>query len=228
VTYFVDGDDEVPGLPDYLFCDGSLDDSLGRIHEFLQRWIEAGGSSEPGDPMRHIHIGVHGPFPEEVCIVDRRTPEQRLADADSPEERYGTLGGAAKSRFEAGDFEAARAHISELLGMLAVFVDDWNYHQAAATVQIVLGRLALQEGNIEAAKRHLTEAGRSDGSPTMSSFGPNMSLARDLLLAGEKQSVLDYFQACSKFWERGSDRLDEWAMYVNAGRIPDFGANLDY
>ena len=39
----------------------------------------------------------------------------------------------------------------------------------------------MDEGRIEEAKRHLLAAGRSSGSPVLGSFGPNMSLAKDLL-----------------------------------------------
>jgi hypothetical protein len=55
-------------------------------------------------------------------------------------------------------------------------------------------------------------------------YGPNMSLAKDLLEKGEKQGVLDYFALCRKFWNSG--RLDEWSQQVTEGTIPDFGANL--
>jgi hypothetical protein len=53
-----------------------------------------------------------------------------------------------------------------------------------------------------------------------------MSLAHDLLLVGEREAVLDFFEACKKFWEHGAEELEDWTMYVNAGRIPDFGLNL--
>ena len=62
----------------------------------------------------------------------------------------------------------------------------------------------------------------------MSSFGPNMSLARDFLEAGEKQAVLDYFEACREFWEMGGEKLDRWTKFVNADIMPDFDANLIY
>jgi len=58
---------------------------------------------------------------------------------------------------------------------------------------VILGRLALREGRIEDAKHHLIEAGRSPGSPQMDSFGPNVSLAKDLLERGEKEIVIEYF-----------------------------------
>lgn len=62
----------------------------------------------------------------------------------------------------------------------------------------------------------------------MDSFGPNMTLAKDLLEKGEKKVVLDYFELCRKFWEARFSKLDAWKSDVEAGRMPDFGANLDY
>jgi hypothetical protein len=62
----------------------------------------------------------------------------------------------------------------------------------------------------------------------MKSFGPNMSLAKDLLQEGEQQAVLDYFGLCHEFWKSGEKKLDQWSQEVNAGRLPDFGANLVY
>jgi hypothetical protein len=90
----------------------------------------------------------------------------------------------------------------------------------------VLGHIALDEGRIEEAKRHLLAAGKSTGSPVLGSFGPNMSLAKELLEKGEQECVLQYFDLCRKFWR--SDKLDEWAKDIQAGRIPAFGANLNY
>jgi hypothetical protein len=227
ITYFDAGDErgEFEGLPDHLICDETLDENLDRIKEYLRAWMEKEGSNES---MTHLNISVLGPFPEDRCVVDHRTPEQRLSDSDSPEERFGWLGDAAMSRVGAGDVEAARTHIYELQEMLPRFKDHLYLNDAIEKVHIVLGRLAIQDGKVDEAKRHLIEAASTKGSPTMCSFGPNMSLARDLLLAGEKQAVLDYFQACRKFWESGSDDLDEWEMYVSAGRVPDFRGNLSY
>ena len=55
-----------------------------------------------------------------------------------------------------------------------------------------------------------------------------MSLARDLLMRGETAAVLAYFELCRVFWKMGGGRLDAWSTQVQAGKIPDFGANLRY
>jgi hypothetical protein len=92
----------------------------------------------------------------------------------------------------------------------------------------VLGRAALKQGDIKKAARYLLDAGKTQGSPQLNSFGPNMSLAKELLEKGEKNAVLQYFEFCRKFWSMGGEDLDNWTKEVKAGKVPDFGANLSY
>jgi hypothetical protein len=97
---------------------------------------------------------------------------------------------------------------------------------AVYTGHLVLGRIALEEGRLDEAKLHLLASGKISGSPVLSSFGPNMSLAKDLLDKGEQESVLQYLELCREFWGSGSGKLDEWIKDIHEGRIPEFGANL--
>jgi hypothetical protein len=108
------------------------------------------------------------------------------------------------------------------------FRSNWNYGNAIQDGNLVLGRIAVQNGKIEEAKKYLLEAGKSPGSPQMDSFGPNMSLAKDLLGKGERDAVLQYFELCRKFWNMDYGKLDEWTREVKAGETPNFGANLVY
>ena len=62
----------------------------------------------------------------------------------------------------------------------------------------------------------------------LGSFGPNMSLAKDLLAKGEQETVLEYLELCRKFWGLNRGKLDEWVKDIEAGRMPEFGANLIY
>jgi hypothetical protein len=93
---------------------------------------------------------------------------------------------------------------------------------------MVLGRVALRKGDLEAAKRELMEAGRTPGSPQLNSFGPNMSLAKDLLERKETDTVLAYFELCGKFWALEQGNLRRWSVLAKAGEMPDFGPNLLY
>jgi hypothetical protein len=93
---------------------------------------------------------------------------------------------------------------------------------------VVLGRIAVREGRIEDAKKYLLEAGKTPGAPAMMNYGPNLSLAKDLLDKGEKQAVLDYLELCGNFWKYSGGRLEKLKQEISAGKKPDFGANMSF
>jgi hypothetical protein len=153
---------------------------------------------------------------------------KELESAPNGIKRFYALGDAAKESFNAGKTNDALAYAKELQSLTAQNKGDWNYGNAIQDAHLVLGRVALAEGRTDEAKKHLLDSARSEGSPQMNSFGPNMSLAKDLLARGEKEVVLEYFELCRKFWEMGGDNLDRWTILIEGGGIPDFGANLVY
>ena len=67
-------------------------------------------------------------------------------------------------------------------------------------------------------------AGRTPGSPPLSSFGPNMLLARRLLEKTESRTVRQYFDDCAKFRNTKFSRSETWKTAVRDGEAPDFGA----
>jgi hypothetical protein len=152
-----------------------------------------------------------------------------LAAATNEFVRFLSLDRAAKMSLAVGRDEDARRFATDML-VLDDKYSRGNPEKANGDAvhdgHLVLGRLVLDEGQVEEAKRHLVAAGQSTGSPVLDSFGPNMSLARHLLEKGEQEAVLQYFDLCRKFWR--SEKLDEWTKDIQAGRIPDFGANLIY
>jgi hypothetical protein len=153
---------------------------------------------------------------------------QKMVAAVTGEDRFYALNDAAKESFVVGRIEDARKYATELLTLAPSFQNDWNYGNAIQDGNLVLGRIAVSEGKLAEAKQFLLEAGKSKGSPQMDSFGPNMSLAKDLLEKGERDTVLQYFELCRRFWKMDYGKLDDWSKEVKAGKIPDFGANLVY
>jgi hypothetical protein len=156
---------------------------------------------------------------------------QQLAAATNDYVRFLCLGQAAKKSLAVGRTEDARQFAKDML----VWDDKFSRGAAAKAngdvvhdANLVLGRIAVDEGHIEQAKRHLLAAGKSTGSPVLSSFGPNMSLANDLLGKGEQETVLQYLELCRKLWTSGGGKLDEWVKDIHAGRMPDFGSSLIY
>lgn len=158
------------------------------------------------------------------------TAQEKAEKAATQQKKFYSLGRLAKEAFVAGKINDARESAEELLTLIPLprFQRDWNYGNAIQDANLVLGRIAVQEGRVEDGKEFLKKAGQSHGSPQMNSFGPNLSLAKDLLEKGERDAVLEYFEACRKFWKMGGDKLDKWSKEVKAGAIPDFGANLIY
>lgn len=116
---------------------------------------------------------------------------------------------------------------------------DWNYGNAIHDGNQWLGLARLQQGGIEGAKECLVRAGLSPGSPQLDSFGPSMTLARELLQRGERTAVAEYVDLIAQFWTRekayhadisGHSELmaekqrllEEWKVDIAAGRVPDY------
>jgi len=156
--------------------------------------------------------------------------EAKLALAEA--ERALAMGASdtslAQMAFDAGDMVKARAYAEQLISTAAATRDGWNVGNLIHKGNLVLGRIALREGRIGDALIFLERSGEVQGSPQLNSFGPNMSLVKDLLEAGETRAVLAYFERCRAFWKMGGSQLDRWAADVRDGKIPNFGANLRY
>ena len=160
----------------------------------------------------------HNPFDE---------PRKSLATSSSEIERFYYMGPAAVEHLKQGNVEEARKLAEELAALTPKFPNDWNYGNAIQDANQVLGRIALIEGRVEDAKDYLLKSGDTPGSPQLNSFGPNMTLAKELLEEGETDVVLEYFDLCRNFWDMHSGDLDTWERQVKAGKTPDWYMSLD-
>jgi hypothetical protein len=142
--------------------------------------------------------------------------------------RFYVLAPLAKSACELGKWEKARQYARELLQLASDYPDDWNYGNAIYYGYFVLGRVAVEEGNLALAGQYLRNASTTPGSPQLNNFGPNMTLARELLEHRQFSVVADFLEQCKSFWKMDQGRLEQWAALVRRGEIPDFRANLDY
>jgi hypothetical protein len=156
--------------------------------------------------------------------------EKDLAAASDEGERLCALGEAAMMNVEAGSLVKAREYASETLQLASKHATDPSscFGTAVHKGNLALGRIALRSGDLEMAKKHLLAAGRTPGAPELDSFGPNMSLAKELLEKGERQAPIEYFQLCSVFWKMDNGQLRQWTALAKDGIVPDFGANLVY
>ncbi len=144
----------------------------------------------------------------------------KLEHASSEHERFIWLSSAAIENYKLGRSDLAEDQAIEALSLLPKYTKSFNYANTFNDAHTVLGWVALDDGDVARAKSHLLESGKCGGSPQLSSFGPQMGLAKDLLARGERQAVLDYFDLCSTFWSPRT--LKKWAEEVKAGKTPKF------
>lgn len=176
--------------------------------------------------LERIWRGTDGQRKElsEQALALRDRELQSTDAADRPQ----VIMAIATDAFEAGDLARAEQSANELLRIPQSSESDWDSGGRIHKGNIILGRIALRRGDVEGAKAHLLAAGNVSGSPVLGSFGPNMTLAKELLEKGERETVLAYLQECAKFWTMGGDKIQNWSATIKGGGIPDFEANLDY
>jgi hypothetical protein len=152
----------------------------------------------------------------------------RVEGAATDLERFAFLPTLAKAACELGALDEAETRARELLDLATSFRKDWNYGNAIHDGHSVLGRVALARGDVSAARQELLEAGRTPGSPQLASFGPSLSLARDLLRMKEVSAVVEYLRLCQAFWEMEDGKIAHWIQLAESGETPDFGPNVVY
>lgn len=138
------------------------------------------------------------------------------------------LESVAERSFRRGDLSAARSRALQLLQLAEANPRDWNYGNALHKGHLMLGRIAFARDDFVTAESELIASARIPGSPQLNSFGPNMQLALDLLKAGRREAVFEYFALCARFWEMGQSQLRSWTRDIEQGRLPAFGGNLLY
>lgn len=141
---------------------------------------------------------------------------------EKEEKKFYILRDLAETSFEAGEIERAKNYAKELLDRSKGNEKSFDYGNAVHYGNIILGKIALKEKKIKEAEKHLIAAGNTHGSPQLKSFGPDFSLAEELLKMGEKRVVLDYLNLCEKFWEKGKEKLKDWQILIKNDRIPEF------
>ena len=196
-----------------------------------QDLLERGRALDPRNPrwsekLAQLHKlnASNGDLAEAVAAL----ADAERAHALAPPSERTLPTGLAEAAFDAGDYPKAAAYAKQILNEAITYRTRWDYGNAIHKGNLVLGRIAVRDGRLAEAVTLLRASGQTPGSPQLNSFGPNMSLAKDLLEQGETRAVLEYLELCRKFWTMGGSRLDTWAAAVEAGKLPSFGANLRY
>lgn len=157
-----------------------------------------------------------------------RAQERVLNRTKKAGARFSLLRDAAKSAANAGEFDKAERYAKEMLAGAPKYKNNWNYGNLIHDGHMVLGRVALARGDKKTAATQLLAAGKTPGSPQLNSFGPNMSLAKEMIEKGETEPVLQYLEECRKFWKSGVSRLDQWQKEIQEGRTPNLDSQLVY
>lgn len=161
--------------------------------------------------------------------AERLAALEAATASKTPDLQFFDLRTLAKTAFEAGDLDKAQSYATRLLDLARQQPENWNTGNAIHDGYMVLGRVALRRGNVALAEQDLLNAGSTKGSPQLNSFGPNVSLANDLLQAGRTAAVLQYLTLCKNFWKsHPPNQADAWMETIRRGGIPDFGPNLVY
>jgi serine/threonine protein kinase len=215
----------VEKMPDNLdVIEGAADFFMIPEPAVARQLYERGLALDPDSPRWFARLArLHG-LKAQQDIAEARLALAALeqARALTPQRTRGLPVGLPMAAFHAGDLTRARVYALELLEAAPAAPRTFQYGDAIHEGHIVLGRVAVVDGRIEDAVKHLLAAGSTSGSPVLNSFGPNMALASDLLKLGERAAVLEYFELCKTFWKLGTDRLDDWTALVRAGRTPTF------
>ena len=190
--------------------------------------VEVQPAPNPESPVNpNAEISSFPPTIQSLLATNYALALARLTKGKTGLDRYLALPDAAKLAYVFGNTNEARAYATEALALDQQFLKEpWRGGQVTHDANVTLGRLALLERRTDEAKQYLLAAGQTPGSPVLDSFGPNMGLAKDLLQAGERETVAQYLELCSKSWS--GKQAVEWAAQVRAGATPSFGANLLY
>jgi hypothetical protein len=155
---------------------------------------------------------------EEYCSSSR----QQLEEAHDDSTRLRLLPTVAKCAFEDGELEYASEMALEALALAHQIEVNSDYGISVHEANIVLGRLALLEGNKISAIAHLQAATQVSIPAPPRWFQPDFDLARTLLEIGERKHVLQYLEECKPLWKGGRPCLEQWQKQIAERQIPDF------
>jgi tetratricopeptide (TPR) repeat protein len=154
--------------------------------------------------------------------------EKALAEAPNPASRLTVLPELARQYLEAGNLVKAGETANEVLNA-DQDKSGWNYGNTILTANLVLGRVAIGQGDTKEAARRLLAAGHAPTTPQLGSFGPtDWRLPEELLAAGDRDTVLAYLELLRAVWKNDNGRLNTWASTIRSGGTPSFTGPSGY
>lgn len=115
--------------------------------------------------------------------------------------------------------------------------NTWNYGNVVYDAHSALGRIALRQGDRATARQELRAAGQTPGSPQLNSFGPQFTLARELLEQAEpadREAVVAFLGDVARFCAnpdqapayrkadllKAKAKFETWQEEIRAGKLP--------
>lgn len=145
--------------------------------------------------------------------------ESILADADLEPPLAAQLHDqAARLLLHFGHLKKARVHAQAMVKVAAGIHDGMDGKQVHSG-HVILGRIALREGDVGEARARLELAGRTAGAAQLGC--PEMALANELLQHDERNAVLQYLLLCRTACDSYGDTLDRWIAQLRDGLIPE-------
>lgn len=134
----------------------------------------------------------------------------------------GILRSMAKAALAAGDLDKATKYANQMLETAgerenSLYEGDFIYDGNS-----ILGLVAVRKGNIAAAETYLLQAGETPGSPVLNNVGPDMSLAKELMGYGRRDTVLVFLKECQRFSTSNLSPVSQWIQEMEEGKTPDF------
>jgi thiol-disulfide isomerase/thioredoxin len=141
---------------------------------------------------------------------------EALPLAKLDQERMYQLGMLAEAEYDAGQIATAEKVAAQILTEPVPKTSVWGYWDAVHKAHTLLGRAAMRRGELTTAKARLLASARVESTPVLSSFGPGMKLAQELLNAGEKDAVIEYLELCRKFWTHDQGKVEQFLKAVKS------------
>jgi hypothetical protein len=171
-----------------------------------------------------LPVSVLAKHVDPVCakVVEGSEPswEPTVEPAPEARTRFYNLGDDLVQAYDSGNYEEAEKLANEYLELAKPYRCNWNYGNAIHEANRYLGLISLKHGDVDKAADYLLKSGKSTGSPTLDSVGPEVDLANELLKRGKRKEVVAYLTDVQSFWGMDYGVVSKWVDKINAGETP--------
>ena len=140
-------------------------------------------------------------------------------------DRSSLLQGLSEAAFHSNQLAKAKTYATERLLEFGRDPNNIDFSSIAHDGNIMLGRIALREGDIAKAKEHLLIAGRIANLAIRQMrtwFTPWMILAKELFDKNEKQVVIEFLELCAQAKSDNDKIFRKWIAIIRKGETPSF------